>query len=57
MKDNIIEFLKHIGDDFVPEGVIAHAECMEGETCPEHEDCGICRYEYMKGKGWLSEAN
>ena len=57
MKDDIIKFLKHIGDDFAPEdeSLDPSPECVDEEHCPEHRDCGICRYEYMKRQGWLSE--
>ncbi len=58
MKKEVIEFLCHIGDDVVPDGVVAWPECEgQGEregSCANHEDCGICRFEYMKRKGWLS---
>lgn len=59
MKDEIIKFLRHIGDDVVPNGVTAWPECeKQGEdedSCPDHEDCGICRFKYMKKHGWLSQ--
>ena len=63
-KDELISFLGHIGDDFCADkSVVCWPEC-EGQSetdedgwrsCPEHQDCGICRYEYMKTKGWLAE--
>ena len=54
----ITTFLRHIGDDVVPAGVEVSPECMEQVDkegfCPYHGDCGICRFEYMKKKGWLN---
>lgn len=60
-KEELIRFLGHIGDDFCEdEKVTIWAECEAGrhmsvddDSCPDHQDCGICRYEYMKAKGWL----
>jgi hypothetical protein len=63
-QEELITFLQHIGDDCVPDGVDDdykdfHIECSMSEDeegcCPKHGNCGICRYEYMKSKGWLSE--
>ena len=57
MREEVIKYLRHIGDDVVPDNVVAWAEC-EGQgaedSCPDHKDCGICRFEYMKRHGWLS---
>lgn len=62
MSDELIKYLQHIGDDCGMEGddyEDFHIECIgQGEdedSCPDHKNCGICRYEYMKNKGWLSE--
>lgn len=49
MKTDIIEFLRSIED--VGGG---SPECQGEEFCPEHDDCGLCRYEYMMLKGWLA---
>jgi len=47
-KVDLIEFLKNIDDDdFNP-------ECKNREFCPKHNNCGICRFEYMKEKNWLN---
>jgi len=62
-KEEIIKFLRHIGDDCVPDGVDDDyddfwIECKgqgpDDETCPDHGNCRICRFEYMKRKGWLN---
>lgn len=61
MKAEVIKYLRHVGDDFAPEdeSQVTSPECEgQGEeegSCPKHKNCGICRYEYMKKKGWLSE--
>lgn len=61
MKDEIIRFLRNISFDFVENDPKAEVwpECegqgKDNESCPKHEDCGICRYEYMKRKDWLSK--
>lgn len=52
------DWLRHIGDDFVPgdPDQVTSPECDgQGEEgfCPEHSDCGKCRLEYMKKRGWL----
>ena len=55
-KNELIKYLRHIGDDFV-EGDMDYdtsPECEGEESCPDHKNCGICRFEYMKKKGWLS---
>lgn len=58
MKEEVIQFLRHIGDDVVPDGVVAWPECEgqgdDKDSCADHEDCGLCRFEYMKKQGWLS---
>ena len=64
-KDELIQWLHFIGDDFDPDdpSYVTSPECEgQGEPdedgnghCPDHGNCGICRYEYMKSKGWLSE--
>jgi len=57
MGEEITQFLRHIGDDVVPDNVVAWPECEgqgpDEDSCPDHKDCGICRFEYMKRKGWL----
>lgn len=57
-KEELIKFLRHIGEDAVPDDAIAWVECTsqgkDDESCAEHGDCGICRFEYMKKKGWLN---
>lgn len=59
-EEEITQFLRHVGDDVVPDGVAASPECegqgVDEDSCPNHEDCGICRFEYMKRKGWLNLA-
>ncbi len=57
MKDEVIKYLRHIGDDFAEEdeSIDTSPECKGQESCPDHNDCGICRFEYMKRKGWLSK--
>lgn len=62
MKDEVIKWLRHVGDDFAPDDPDqdTHPECEgqnkeDPECCPAHKDCGLCRFEYMKQKGWLSE--
>lgn len=63
MKEEVIKYLRHVGDDVVPDGVTAWAECDESDVkdedgyghCPDHRDCGLCRFKYMKKRGWLSE--
>lgn len=54
-KDDVIKYLRHIGDDFSEEepDLDTTPECGGGEFCPKHKNCGICRFEYMKKKGWL----
>ncbi len=58
-KDNIIEFLKHVGNDCGDDNYKNYwIECSMSkfkDTCPKHQNCGICRYEYMKSMGWLGE--
>lgn len=60
MREEIIKYLRHVGDDFDPKdkSVDTSPECegqgKDEDSCPDHKDCGICRYEYMKKKGWLS---
>ena len=63
VKDKLMEFLRHVGNDAVPDGVTAWPECgvdeeldEEGHShCPDHKDCGLCRFKYMKKHGWLSQ--
>ena len=60
-KEEIIQFLRNITYDIVPAGITAWSECKNNEVldkdgdghCPKHGDCGICRFEHMKRKGWL----
>ena len=60
----LLSFLKHIGDDICDdESVAIWPECSadnehksDPDCCPAHEDCGICRYQYMKRQGWLNPA-
>lgn len=56
-KDKLIEFLRYIEAD-CPNDEPFNDEPIEGQeidgVCPDHLNCGICRYEYMKQKGWLS---
>ena len=63
-REELVVFLKHIGEDCVPDGSDDdyedfHIECSTYEDeegcCPKHGNCGICRHEYMKRKGWLSK--
>lgn len=60
MKDEVIKYLRHVGDDYAPEDPKQDTspEC-EGQGkkdgfCPDHKNCGICRFEYMKRHGWLA---
>ncbi len=59
MKEEIIKYLRYIGDDFVEEdeSIDTSPECEgQGEGfCPDPPDCGKCRFDFMKRKGWLSE--
>lgn len=67
VKEEIINFLQHVGFDCCDR----HEDCEvklweecdadnenkdDPECCPEHGNCGVCRFEYMKKKGWLSPA-
>lgn len=56
-EEEITQFLRHVGEDAVPDGVVAWIECEgqgpDEDSCAKHGDCGICRFEYMKRKGWL----
>lgn len=61
MKDEVIKYLRHVGDDFATDDPEQDTspECEgrnkdDPECCPSHQDCGICRFEYMSEKGWLS---
>ena len=60
MKKEVIQFLRNVGNDFNDKDPTYNnfwAECEgqgDSETCAKHQDCGICRFEYMKRKGWLS---
>ena len=60
MKEEIIRYLRHVGDDLAKEdeNIDTSPECTEPSDedgcCPSHMDCGVCRFEYMKKKGWLS---
>ncbi len=51
-EEDIIRFLRQIGE--AHEGDIS-LECGRRGYCPTHNDCGVCRYKYMKKKGWLSD--
>jgi len=56
-KDGLIIFLRNISFDVpVDAGYKAWSECdasgEEDDSCSG--DCGKCRYEYMKSKGWLN---
>lgn len=57
-EEEILQFLRHVGDDVVPNDVVPWPECegqgTDEDSCADHGDCGICRFEYMKRKGWLS---
>lgn len=60
VKEDVIKYLRHVGDDYAEEdeGINTSPECEgqgEEEFCPDHDDCGICRFEYMKRRGWLVE--
>lgn len=59
MKDEAIKFLRYIGEAVTPDGVTASPECegqgADEDSCPDHKNCGICRFEYMKRHGWLSQ--
>lgn len=62
MKNEVIKYLRHIGDDYAEDDPDQNTcpECEgqneeDPEGCPKHLDCGICRFEHMKRKGWLSE--
>lgn len=58
MTDELIRYLQHIGQDCGDDDYKDyHIECDEqiGEDCPDHKNCGVCRYQYMKNKGWLRE--
>lgn len=46
---SIRRFLRNIDDDD------HNPECNRRQFCPKHKDCGICRFEYMKKRGWLFE--
>jgi len=57
---DIINFLRYIGDDWCEdESVELSPECKgqkdKAGYCPKHNDCGICRFEYMKERGWLAQ--
>ena len=62
-KERLISYLRGIGQDAPEDGSEAFPECSVFEEkdedgyghCPKHGNCGICRYEYMKQKGWLKE--
>jgi len=61
MKEEVKRFLRNIGNDINDDGSPPWVECEgqnkeDPEGCPEHQDCGICRFEYMEKKGWLSPA-
>lgn len=59
--NEIIRYLRHIGDDFDPDDkeYVTTPECegqgVDEDSCADHGDCGICRFEYMLRKGWLKE--
>ncbi len=61
MKEEIVKYLRHVGKDYAEEdeSIDTSPECEEPSDkdgcCPNHKNCGTCRYEYMKRKGWLSE--
>ena len=56
MTESIIRYLRNVGKDCAEEDELLDTspEC-DGDCCPSHEDCGLCRFEYMKKQGWLSE--
>ena len=61
VKDDVIKFLRYTGDDYCEDPTVEISpECTgqedEDGCCPSHRDCGVCRFEYMKRKGWLSPA-
>lgn len=59
MKRNpeLLHFLRNIGNDENPDGSPAWVECDDTGPIEEAKDCkgdcGKCRYDYMKKKGWL----
>jgi len=55
-KEALIKYLRHIGDSYVEEepDLDCSPECRGREFCPKYNDCGICRFEYMKKQGWLN---
>lgn len=61
MKEEVIRFLRNVGFDYndKDEDYNFWAECEgqgdEEDSCANHQDCGICRFEYMKRHGWLSQ--
>ena len=63
----LFQFLRNVGNDEVkeadevagyepwPECEMTHELDEDGYGhCPAHRDCGLCRYEYMKVKGWVA---
>lgn len=48
----LVEYLRTLGNDDT-----GFPECSDQQDsngcCPDHEDCGVCRYEYMKKEGWI----
>lgn len=58
-KEEVIKYLRCISDDFDPSDAEydTSPECEgqgDEDSCPDHRNCGICRFEYMKRKGWLN---
>lgn len=60
MKSELVRFLRNVGFDCndKDKDYDFWTECKgqgsDDESCAEHGDCGTCRFEYMKRKGWLS---
>ena len=59
-EEEIIQFLRYVGFDYVEEdeSIDTWPECedqADDGCCPPDANCGRCRFEYMKKKGWLSD--
>jgi len=58
VREEVIKYLRYVGDDFASEDESQDTspECKgQDGFCPDHKNCGICRFEYMRQNGWLSE--
>ncbi len=55
-REETIKYLRHIGNDFAEEdeNIGTSPECRNEVFCPKHNNCGVCRFEYMEKKGWLN---